>query len=354
MPITFYPGPSKVYPQVAGYMQEAYEQGILSINHRSSLFMDICQKAIQLMKEKLQIPQAYTIMFVSSATESWEIIAQSLIEKGSFHLYNGAFGQKWFEYTQKLHPQAQGYAFGVDDIIQIDEVNMAPGTEVLCFTQNETSNGTQVSNDTIRLFRKQYPEVLLAIDATSSLGGVELDFNQADIWYASVQKCLGLPAGLGVLICSPAAIVRARQLNENAHYNSLLFIYDNIVKYQTQYTPNVLNIYLLMRVMEQVQGIHEVHKETSWRARNWYTFFESMSGFSPLVKNKEVRSDTVVAVKGEPAAVQMVKEKAKQAEITLGNGYGEWKASTFRVANFPAIMREEIETAQQLLSSLPV
>ncbi len=46
--ITFYPGPSKVYPQIARYMQEAFEEGVLSINHRSAECMAITKSAIQL------------------------------------------------------------------------------------------------------------------------------------------------------------------------------------------------------------------------------------------------------------------------------------------------------------------
>ena len=66
--ITFYPGPSKVYPQVARYMQEAFEEGVLSINHRSAECMTITKSAIQLLHEKLNIPPDYSIYFVSSAT----------------------------------------------------------------------------------------------------------------------------------------------------------------------------------------------------------------------------------------------------------------------------------------------
>lgn len=62
------------------------------------------------------------------------------------------------------------------------------------------------------------------MDATSTMGGINLPWLEADVWFASVQKCLGIPAGLGVLICSPKALERATQLNKKVHYNDILLM----------------------------------------------------------------------------------------------------------------------------------
>jgi len=58
-------------------------------------------------------------------------------------------------------------------------------------------------------------------------------------------------------------------------------------------------------------------------------------------ENQATRSDTVIAVTGSEAAIQAVKKAAQQAGIMLGNGYGNWKNTTFRIANFPAITEPE-------------
>src|SRR5688500_12057505 len=100
--ISFYPGPSRVHDEIPQYVQEAYDKGFLSINHRSEEFMKMSEKTIQLLKTKLEIPRDYKIFYTTSATESWEIIAQSLITKSSFHIFNGAFGKKWYEYTRRI------------------------------------------------------------------------------------------------------------------------------------------------------------------------------------------------------------------------------------------------------------
>jgi len=92
--ITFYPGPSKIYPQVAQYAAEAIEQGIVSQNHRSPEFMAIVAETMRLLRDKLAIPADYHIAFTSSATECWEVVAQSLTAFTSIHPTSGAFGEK--------------------------------------------------------------------------------------------------------------------------------------------------------------------------------------------------------------------------------------------------------------------
>jgi len=339
--ITFYPGPSKVYPQVADYAAEAIREGIVSQNHRSAGFMDVVKETISLLHQKLAIPADYHLAFVSSATECWEIVAQSLTIEASLHPYSGAFGKKWAEYAYRLKPPV--------------ELNQA---DVLCLVQNETSNGTQVTMDTLAQFRREFTSndgsPIIAVDAVSSMAGIAFDWTLADVWFASVQKCFGLPAGLAVLVYSPAALKRAQAIGENAHYNSLLFIHENFSKYQTPYTPNGLGIYMLMRVMQQVAPIAEVDAMTRKRAADWYSFFEHEMAPSPfrlLVNNLAERSSTVIAVEGSETDIKAIKSAAQQAGITLGNGYGDWKTTTFRIANFPAITDADIETLKQFLLS---
>src|SRR5690606_7491051 len=191
--ISFYPGPSCVYPKVSRYMQDAYKEGVLSINHRSNAFMEISKKAINGIRVKLNVPKSYTVYFLTSATECWEVIAESVVQKESIHIYNGAFGEKWCTYTEKLVPNVGRKPF--DREVQLDAHQLKFNTgELICITQNETSNGTQVSTDIIKVVKKNNLMQLLAIDATSSLAGITLDFSVAGIWFASVQKCFGLPA----------------------------------------------------------------------------------------------------------------------------------------------------------------
>lgn len=331
---SFYPGPSQLYPQVEGYLQDAYRSGILSMNHRSAAFMEMLARTTAAMHTKLGIPQDYEIYFTSSATECWEIVSQSLVQKSSLHAYNGAFGQKWFEYAGRLHP-AFSQAFDPEENLNIEQNEHFSTAELLCLTHNETSNGTMIPADILQKIR-QALKGLIAIDATSSMAGVALPWLAGDVWLASVQKCFGLPPGLGVLVVSPRAIERAGVIGERDHYNSLLFIRDNFIKNQTPYTPNIPGIYLLGRVMGQVPSIEVVAQHLTERANGFYEFLNENS-YKALIDNPAVRSPTVMTVQEDEIFIKTLKERAAAAGISLGNGYGARKSTTFRIANFPAI-----------------
>lgn len=346
--ISFYPGPSRVHDQIPKYVKDAYRKGILSMNHRSEEFMTLCEKTVTLFKEKLNIPKSYTIFFTSSATECWEVIAQSLITEKSLHIYNGAFGEKWFDYTHRLVPGAQAFPCDAESKLDIKKLPLK-NQEVICLTQNETSNGTELNASIIASIKRKNPRALIAVDATSSMAGIELNFKSADIWFASVQKCFGLPAGLAIMVCSPQAVQYIKSINEKKHYNSLVFMNEMMDKWQTSYTPNVLGIYLLMRVLKKSKPIDLVHQKIKARAIAWQKFFRGAKNLKLHIRNQGVRSLTVITVTGKPDYIIEIKKKAKAAGFILGDGYGALKADTFRIANFPAIKKGEIEQLRAFL-----
>lgn len=345
--ISFYPGPSRIHNKIPDYVRDAADSGILSANHRSDAFVTLSKETIRLIRLKLNVPEDYTIFFTSSATECWEIIAQSVIRDKSIHLYNGAFGQKWFDYTARIR-RATSWSFDVEQSTETIVPDHLLG-DLLCLTQNETSNGTQVHDQLLAQFRLSHPETVIAVDATSSIGGIALTFENADIWFGSVQKCFGLPAGLGIMICSPRAIARAEEINENAHYNSLLFMKQMMDKFQTSYTPNVMAIYLLMRVLKDSKHISKVDEKIRDRYAQWIDFLSGSTSLEHLVQNETVHSFTVIPVRAEPALVTRIKTEAKHEGLLLGEGYGQWKETTFRVANFPALKKAEIKKLMRFL-----
>lgn len=334
----FYPGPSRVYSNITEYIYEAYMDGIMSINHRSQEFMSMMAETKKVLHAKLEIPEDYEIVFTSSATECWEILAQSLTPQISQHFYNGAFGEKWADYAANI-VEVIKTPFGLNELLPIGEIS--DETDLICVTQSETSNATQVPMDVMRSLREKSAGKLIAVDVTSSIGGAMIDYSTADVWYGSVQKCLGMPAGMGIMLLSPAAVKEAERIGENAHYNSLLKLIENTKKNQTSYTPNVLNIFLLYKTQSVSKGMDYIAAKLEKRMEAYEELFDGMDDFTNLVENQEVRSSTVLAVK--TTAPEKIKAKALERGIVLGSGYGAWKPSTFRIANFPAIKAKEVE-----------
>ena len=344
--LSFYPGPSKVHPEALEFIQEAFDQGIVSINHRSARFEALLKDTLEVLHAKWNIPSDYTIYFVSSATEAWEIVAQSLIEKQSLHLYNGAFGKKWAHYSQQIYPQAQSIAFDAQASLSSVDLPSLAEIDTICLVQSETSNGTGQT-----ISRSHYGESLIAVDATSSMGGIELPWKEADVWLASVQKCMGIPAGLGIMICSPKALARAEKLGRKSHYNDILLMEENRKRFQTHYTPNVLSIYVLNRLTHLLPNLSVIDAQTRKKMKIWEEFWHTNAnwGLQCLIENPELRLPTVLALQGDPTQIQLILQTCLAADIELGKGYGDWQANTVRIANFPSHTENDIHTLIKLL-----
>jgi phosphoserine aminotransferase len=152
------------------------------------------------------------------------------------------------------------------------------------------------------------------------------------------------------MACSPKAMEVAGALNERNHYNSLVFMEEMMMKWQTPFTPNVLAIYLLMRVVDDVEHIEKIHKRTEERYNDWCDFLNERPNIRHLINNRDAHSLTVIPVTGDEGLLKKIKSKAKKKGILLGEGYGEFKANTFRIANFPAIKKKEIRKLKDFLS----
>lgn len=347
--ISFYPGPSQTHTMLPNYVQEAFQLGIPSMNHRSDEFTKIIEDTVSIIHDKLNVPKGYSISFISSATEAWEIVGQSFIDRQSTHIFNGSFGQKWFESTSKSSKNAYAIQFGINETLPLHGDSIV-ASDVICITQNETSNGTHLARKMLKDLREIHNDKLIAVDATSSLGGQHLHFEDADIWFASTQKCLGLPPGLALLICSPKAIKKALLLNETSHYNSFTSIYKNSQKSQTTHTPNTLNIYLLNRVLTNSASIETISSQLTQRAQELYHFIEKDSPLQLLIENKDTRSSTVIAIKTDsPEKIRLYTQKSN---ITIGKGYGQWLNNSVRIANFPAHSADNFSTLKNCITNI--
>ena len=350
--LTFFPGPSKIAAHIPELYAAAFAEGLGAISHRSKQFEALYAHTVAQMRRAVGVPEGFGIFFLGSATESWEIITQSLIRSSALHLHSGAFGAKWLEYAQKLRPAVEGIGFEVDDDPAAVLPRLAARHESLCLTHNETSNATILPDSLLKEARHLLGNRLLCLDATSSMAGVALPWELGDVWFASCQKCFGQPAGIGVLICSPRAMEKAKALGEKAHYNSLLTLAAHAANHQTSFTPNVLAIAVLGRHLERMPPIAETEAAVRARAKRYYAFIESHPLLSPLVEREAFQSPTVIAVKAAPEAMARLKAAALAANMQLGSGYGPWKESTFRIANFPAYTAEDQNRLLQALSSV--
>lgn len=107
-----------------------------------------------------------------------------------------------------------------------------------------------------------------------------------------------------------------------------------------------------MRVMEKSKPIKEVQALTMARYKKWVDFIQKRNALQHLIKNTNVHSLTVLPIiSSNPDELIKIKSEAKKKGFLLGEGYGDLKPTTFRIANFPALKNSEIALLMKFLKS---
>lgn len=345
--IYFTPGPSELYFTVAQHIKRALQEQIPSISHRSRAYIEIHTHTVEGLRKLLSIPENYYVAFTPSATEIWERILQSLVERESYHFVNGAFSKRFYEIAKELGKKPSLHESKAGSIPSVQEKIIPASAELISVTQNETSTGVSFPEESISLIKKQYPHTILAVDYVSSIPAVPFDLRNVDTAYFSVQKCFGLPAGLGVWIYNNACIQKAEALASKnislGSYHTLLKLHEYGQKMQTPSTPNVLNIYLLGKVVEDMlqKGLQNIQRETAYKSALLYNFFDKNKQFTPFVKDVSLMSRTVIVINTKDRTEKLL-HYLKTKNMIVGNGYGEFKNKHIRIANFPAISQESV------------
>ena len=383
--VNFNVGPARLYNGVSNFYSEILEKGVGSISHRSAQFTDISKSGLAYARLFFAIPEDYKIYYTYSATESMELVVRGLIEEKSVHVVNGNFGNVWyktavhngriaekFENNTNLNNLAENTRVDLNDVLENLE-----SVDTVCMTGSETASGIGYSPEEISNFSQKIKEksedTLLAVDITSGMGGVNYNFSSADVWLFSVQKALGLPAGLGFLILSPKAYARAQKIEAARKEKTQDFGNHHAVStlekkmagaFQTPTTPNVIAIagfgYICKTWLKDFETIDFLSNITDEKAEMMYSFFESeknTSDFVPAIDDKNARTKTVIVVKlknsenlSDEEKQKKIKnqiEKLEKSGFLVASGYGKLKTTQLRIANFPAHSVEDIENLLQ-------
>ncbi|MDH5368030.1 MAG: aminotransferase class V-fold PLP-dependent enzyme [Cyclobacteriaceae bacterium] len=351
--IYFTPGPSQLYFTIEEHFKSALTENIGSISHRGEQFKKIHQHADNGLRNLLNIPENFNIIFTSSATEIWERIIQSCVIENTTHLVNGAFSNKFYQTATQLGINANKIEATDGTCASINDIGIDSNPELIAFTHNETSTGASQPLDDIYKAREQFPNALIAVDAVSSLPYIDIDYTKVDSVYFSVQKCFGLPSGLGVWIvndrCVEATLKKESLRKSTGSSFRLSNSFKMAMNHQTPATPNVLGIYLLGKVVEDMnlKGIDMIRREIDYKAAVLYNAINQHDTLSPFVKEIQHQSKTVVVAETEKSAE--IIEKLGKKGFVLGTGYGKYKSKHIRIANFPTHSKEQIEMLSDLL-----
>lgn len=353
--LTFGVGPTQISDAVKNDMAYAAENNLLSVSHRGTEFTEISQNTITALRKLYNVPDEYHVFFTTSATDSWEVCARNLIENEAYSFACGHFSGAFAKCLTAWHKTVHENVVDWGQINNFASASIPNSVELITLCHNETSTGVTLHMQDIADLKNKYRDTLIAVDVTSSIGACTLDIPLADVWYFSIQKGLGLPSGLGVMIVGPRAMEKSRSMLKKGHPQGF-FNFTNMEKrmakgkYQTIQTPNILGIYLLGRQCERLleQGLKKVHQKTHERAQDLYTFFENHPHTTPFVEDKNIRSPFSLCIHIGEEMLTHYTQKAAEKGVQLGGGYGALKATHMRVANYPAITDNDIQLLKDI------
>ncbi len=339
--IYFTPGPSQLYPTVKKHILNALKHDIASISHRSEAFHEIIRDINTSLKLLLSIPDEYQIFFLSSATECMERIIENCVHKKSFHFVNGAFSKRFYSVAADLKKSPLSHDANSGEGFEFKNIKIPKNSELIAITQNETSTGVAIPVEFINKLSNYNPESLIAVDITSSVPYVNLDYSKLDCVFFSVQKGFGLPSGLGVLIVSPRALKKSGMLQGKGvnigSYHKFSSMLAQSQKLQTVETPNILGLYLFEKVLKDMldMDIENIRLETDKKADMLYEYFKKHQKLKLFVVDKRYRSKTAIVVMTQSPSAQII-DKIKKGGYLVGSGYGSLRQNQIRIANFPS------------------
>ena len=353
--IYFTPGPSQLYPTVERHIQTALAEQVGSLSHRSDAFKQLYAAADQNLRTLLKVPKDYHILFFSSATEIWDRLLHSFPGK-AFFFVNGSFSERFRSFARNIGCEESSYEVPFGQGFESGKARLPEGTVFCGMIGNETSSGVMTPPEDYYEVAARNPDTLCFVDLVSGWPAYPLDLEKVDGAYFSVQKGFGLPAGVGVLIASPRAVEKVREDEANGHFRgnhrSLAAMADKAAKRQTVETPNVLGLYLLGKVAQDMTDqSYALYTDSQEKAELLYRFFDSHARWQPAVDTPRWRSETVVVLDTPNTASEIIQSLSEKGFV-VGSGYGSRKADQIRIANFPAVSIDDVNALIKAFSAL--
>ena len=257
---------------------------LIEISHRSQPFIDVMGKAISLVKELLDVPQGYSILFLQGgASMQFLMLALNLMKEDGKAAYTntGAWAKKAITEAKNL-----GEVIIVGDSSDKNYNYIPKGytipTDVDYFhcTSNNTIYGTQM---------KEFPScpTLMACDMSSDIFSRKIDVSKFDIIYAGAQKNMG-PAGTTLIIVKDEVLGKAGRT-----VPTMLDYKTHINKGSMFNTPPVFSIYvsmLTLKWLKNLGGISAIEKINQEKADLLYNEIDRNLLFEGTA-NKEDRSN---------------------------------------------------------------
>lgn len=328
----FVPGPIEVRPEVLQAMATA------QIYHRTPEFRELYAE-LQGKLRKFLYTEGPVLLFASSSTGVMEAAVRNCVAKKCLNVVNGAFAKRWHEITAACGIPCSTLEIPWDRAVRPQDIVAQLKTgqfDAVTVVHNETSTGLMNPLAEIAAAVREFPDVLLLVDAVTAMGGVKIEFDRLglDVCLAGVQKCFGLPPGLAVCALSERAIRRAAEVKPKTYYFSFPVMLKSHEKNETPATPSLPHLFALNTQLDYFfeEGLDRRfarHEEMASVVQRW------AEEHFDIYPEPNYWSKTVTCVKNTRGISVDALNKTLIAKygLRISNGYGDLREKTFRIAH---------------------
>ncbi|MDE7160555.1 MAG: 3-phosphoserine/phosphohydroxythreonine transaminase [Muribaculaceae bacterium] len=309
---------------------------ILEISHRSKQFQAVVDEAVALVKELLNVPEGYSVLFLGGgASLQFAMAPMNFLNKKAAYLDTGVWANKAIK-EAKLFGEVDVVASSKDKNYNYipKDYTVPADVDYFHYTSNNTIYGTEIRKD---------PDVPVRMicDMSSDIFSRPVDVAKYDLIYAGAQKNL---APSGVTIC----IVKDEALG---HVDRVI---PTMLKYKTHVdkgsmfnTPPVLPIFAALQTLKYYKslgGVAEIEKMDIAKAEKLYDAIDNSKMFVATVPNKEDRSIMNVCFVMKPEYKELEKDFIEFATAQGMMGIkGHRDVGGFRASLYNALPMESVD-----------
>ena len=245
---------------------------VIEISHRSAEYAALHQETKALLKELMDIPDDYHILFCQGggSTQFLMVAANFLTKKYGAYVNSGVWAKKAMA-EAKFYGEAYEAASSADKnhsyIPQSFEIR--PETSYVHLTANNTIYGTEYPD-----FPKF--DVPIVCDMSSDILSRRVNVADFDLIYAGAQKNLG-PAGVTLAIVKDDFLKTAR-----TDLPTMLKYQTFVDKDSTYNTPPVFAIYMVNKTLHWIKeqgGVDVIAARNAKKAKLIYDVIDQSEGF---------------------------------------------------------------------------
>ena len=252
---------------------------LMEISHRAKNFQPVVDKAVELVKELLDLPAGYSVVFLAGgASTEFCRVPYNFLEKKAAYLNTGTWAKKAMKEAKLFGEVVEVASSAEDNYTYIPKNFTIPAdADYLHITTNNTIFGTELLYDLDSL-------VPLIADMSSDIFSRPVDVSKYNCIYAGAQKNVSM-AGVNIVI------VKDEALNKVSRQIPTMLDYMTHVKNGSMFnTPPVVPIYCAMKNLEWVKkngGVEAMAQRAKERADMLYTEIERNKLFRGTAKAED-------------------------------------------------------------------